>query len=22
PETVGNLWQMDNARMAERWWMG
>ncbi|WP_418592658.1 ABC transporter substrate-binding protein [Ponticoccus sp. (in: a-proteobacteria)] len=21
PETVGNLWQMDNARMAERWWM-
>jgi peptide/nickel transport system substrate-binding protein len=20
PETVGNLWQMDNARMAERWW--
>lgn len=19
PETVGNLWQMDNARMAERW---
>lgn len=21
PETVGNLWQMDNARMAERWWV-
>lgn len=21
PDTVGNLWQMDNARMAERWWM-
>lgn len=21
PEVVGNLWQMDNARMAERWWM-
>jgi peptide/nickel transport system substrate-binding protein len=21
PEKVGNLWQMDNARMAERWWM-
>ncbi|MFZ7090984.1 ABC transporter substrate-binding protein [Primorskyibacter sp. 2E233] len=21
PETVGNLWQMDNARMAERWSM-
>ena len=21
PETVGNLWQMDNARMAERWHM-
>ena len=21
PETVGNLWQMDNARMAERWWL-
>lgn len=21
PETIGNLWQMDNARMAERWWM-
>lgn len=20
-ETVGNLWQMDNGRMAERWWM-
>ena len=20
PETVGNLWQMDNGRMAERWW--
>ena len=20
-DTVGNLWQMDNARMAERWWM-
>lgn len=20
PEKVGNLWQMDNARMAERWW--
>ncbi|RYH04177.1 ABC transporter substrate-binding protein [Salipiger sp. IMCC34102] len=20
PETIGNLWQMDNARMAERWW--
>ncbi len=20
PETVGNLWQMDNARMSERWW--
>ena len=20
PETVGNLWQMDNARFAERWW--
>ena len=19
PDTVGNLWQMDNARMAERW---
>ena len=19
PEVVGNLWQMDNARMAERW---
>ncbi|MDP5086755.1 MAG: peptide ABC transporter substrate-binding protein, partial [Yoonia sp.] len=19
PETVGNLWQMDNGRMAERW---
>ena len=22
PDQVGNLWQMDNARMAERWWMG
>ena len=21
PETVGNLWQMDNGRMAERWWV-
>ncbi|MFD1344000.1 ABC transporter substrate-binding protein [Litorisediminicola beolgyonensis] len=21
PETVGNLWQMDSARMAERWWV-
>lgn len=21
PDTVGNLWQMDNGRMAERWWM-
>lgn len=21
PDVVGNLWQMDNARMAERWWM-
>ena len=21
PETIGNLWQMDNARMAERWSM-
>lgn len=21
PESVGNLWQMDNGRMAERWWM-
>ncbi|MDJ0628457.1 MAG: ABC transporter substrate-binding protein [Rhodobacter sp.] len=21
PNTIGNLWQMDNARMAERWWM-
>ncbi|RMH41397.1 MAG: ABC transporter substrate-binding protein [Alphaproteobacteria bacterium] len=21
PEKIGNLWQMDNARMAERWWM-
>ena len=21
PDTVGNLWQMDNARMAERWWV-
>ena len=20
PEKIGNLWQMDNARMAERWW--
>ncbi|MHA6324488.1 ABC transporter substrate-binding protein [Roseivivax sp. CAU 1753] len=20
PETIGNLWQMDNARFAERWW--
>ena len=20
PETIGNLWQMDNARLAERWW--
>jgi peptide/nickel transport system substrate-binding protein len=20
PEQIGNLWQMDNARMAERWW--
>lgn len=20
PDVVGNLWQMDNARMAERWW--
>ncbi|PRX37085.1 peptide/nickel transport system substrate-binding protein [Meinhardsimonia xiamenensis] len=20
PEIIGNLWQMDNARMAERWW--
>ncbi len=20
-DTVGNLWQMDNGRMAERWWM-
>jgi len=19
PDTIGNLWQMDNARMAERW---
>ena len=21
PDVVGNLWQMDNARMAERWWV-
>lgn len=21
PETIGNLWQMDNARMSERWWV-
>ncbi|MEQ5869223.1 ABC transporter substrate-binding protein [Sagittula sp. NFXS13] len=21
PHMLGNLWQMDNARMAERWWM-
>lgn len=21
PDAIGNLWQMDNARMAERWWM-
>ena len=21
PDMVGNLWQMDNGRMAERWWM-
>lgn len=21
PDVIGNLWQMDNARMAERWWM-
>ena len=21
PEAIGGLWQMDNARMAERWWM-
>ena len=21
PATIGNLWQMDNARMAERWWL-
>lgn len=21
PETIGNLWQMDNCRMAERWWV-
>ncbi len=21
PDVVGNLWQMDNGRMAERWWM-
>ncbi|MCW9043201.1 MAG: ABC transporter substrate-binding protein [Pseudopelagicola sp.] len=21
PDTVGNLWQMDNGRMSERWWM-
>ena len=21
PEKIGGLWQMDNARMAERWWM-
>ena len=21
PDTIGNLWQMDNARLAERWWM-
>ncbi|SDX87970.1 ABC transporter substrate-binding protein [Citreimonas salinaria] len=21
PGVIGNLWQMDNARMAERWWM-
>lgn len=21
PERIGNLWAMDNARMAERWWM-
>lgn len=21
PDTIGNLWQMDNARMSERWWM-
>ena len=20
PEKIGNLWQMDNGRMAERWW--
>jgi peptide/nickel transport system substrate-binding protein len=20
PETIGNLWQMDNSRLAERWW--
>ena len=20
PENVGNLWQMDNSRLAERWW--
>jgi peptide/nickel transport system substrate-binding protein len=20
PDVIGNLWQMDNARMAERWW--
>lgn len=20
PDAIGNLWQMDNARMAERWW--
>lgn len=21
PEVIGNLWHLDNARMAERWWM-
>ncbi len=21
PDEIGNLWQMDNARMSERWWM-
>lgn len=21
PDVIGNLWQMDNGRMAERWWM-
>ena len=21
PERIGNLWPLDNARLAERWWM-